>query len=420
MKKKAIVLSLFLLQCYCVTGGRTVFGMDGNPVVLLLSSLFIAILFISLLRKGKLETGSYKSDPGKKAIGFAAGVAAIGICIPAFSNLLSAYPNPGEISDVLPQIDALYTRYASGKFPYYPLEEFDWKPYPVYMPLNWLPLAISYYLKTDIRWTGIIAMAIANGIWGIFLWQRDATLVTKLISLLMPAIIILSFIGFSGMDIAVSLETLIAAYYIILAIGIANNNLLLITIGLILCLLSRYTMVFWLPLFGIIGFQQMALKKNIIMWLSVLAAILVIYIIPFYLKDPSILQQGIAYHNKCAVSEWTGHGNPPIAYIFSAGIYLGSYFKTILPGDNATQVFIMRSIQGLLMAVLNVWGIWYYRKHNGMYYPYYLVVMLYLFVLLFYLFSPMLFKYYHIVTLSLSAVLCSIMITQYQPEPSIK
>ncbi|MFN4246270.1 MAG: hypothetical protein ACK4EY_01025 [Flavipsychrobacter sp.] len=406
MKKVVIPVILLLLQCYVVVYGREWLGLDGNPAVLFILFLLVPLYYLSVLKKGEAPM-PVKPSVSNVLTGGILGLAALACTIPSLDKLFAEYNDPGKLSDVMTQLNALYERYTAGKFPYYPIEDYSWHPYPVYMPLNWLPLALSHIFHFDNRWIGALAMIVANGIWGIYVWRNKVNVIVKLLAISLPLFILIFYISYARMDIGVSMETLIAAYYMILAIGLLQKNIYMITIGLILCLLSRYTFVFWLPLFAIVYWQNIPRKTNIMMWGAVVLAVVVLYIIPFYMKDPTILKEGILYHNNCAVEEWDGYGEPPISYTFVPGIYFASYFKNLLPGNTPEQIYIMRVIQGSLMILLNIIGIVYYQRNKTRVdYSFYTLLMLFVFIMIFYMFSPLLYKYYHILTLSVSAMLC--------------
>ena len=143
------------------------------------------------------------------------------------------------------------------------------------------------------------------------------------------------------------------------------------------------------------------------MWGTIAASVMTFYIIPFYLKDPTILNKGIAYHNSCAISEWRGFGPEHASNTFAPGIYFGSYFKNLLPGNAEQKVYAMRTIQAGIMLLLNIAGLWYYQRNkHRIDYSFFTLLMLFVFLLFFYMFSPLLYKYYHLVTLSVSAILC--------------
>ncbi len=409
MKKALLIILLYILQCYIVMDGRELFGRDGNPFVLFIVSIIIPIWFLYQYKIADEEPISTALQ--HKLTGFIAGAAIIVLLIPFFKTLFAEFPDPASLSDVIPQLDTQYTRFMLGEQPYYPLPQFEWHPFPVYMPMHWLPLAIPYAMKIDVRWVGIICMAIANGFWGAFVWGKGSSIVQKTIVTLLPAIVLVGYLHYARLDIGISLETVIAAYYMILSIGLASKNIWLTTAGIILCLLSRYTLVFWLPLFAVLLWMNKPAKTSIIIWVSVIASILFIYIIPFYLKDPTILAKGVHYHNSCAIAEWEGFGDPDYLNTFGPGIYFAPYLKQLLPGTMEHRVFLARGIQALLMIGLVVWGILYYRKRRKAMGFYDLsLVMLYLIVLTFYMFSPLLFKYYYIALLCISAIVCGKML----------
>ncbi len=406
MKKVIIPVILLLLQCYVVVYGREWLGLDANPAVLFILFLLVPFYYLSVLKKGEAPVVKPLAA-NRLLIGGTIGIAAIAATIPWFDKLFAEYNNPGQLSDVITQLNALYERYTSGKFPYYPIEEYAWHPYPVYMPLNWFPLAVSHWLHFDNRWIGILSIMIANGVWGVYVWRNRVNITTKLLTICMPLFVLVFYINWGSMDISVSLETLIAAYYMILAVGLLQKNIYLITLGLILCVLSRYTLVFWLPLFAMIYWQNVPRKTNLMMWGTIAASVMIFYIIPFYLKDPTILNKGIAYHNSCAISEWRGFGPEHASNTFAPGIYFGSYFKNLLPGNAEQKVYAMRTIQAGIMLLLNIAGLWYYQRNkHRIDYSFFTLLMLFVFLLFFYMFSPLLYKYYHLVTLSVSAILC--------------
>jgi len=405
MGKRAayIAIILYILQCYTVADGKTLFGRDGTPFVLFFLSLCFPMWFLKSCKRPEKEPVSVTN----KSWGFITGIAGIGILVPSLSKMFAEFPDPGSYSDVIPQLDFLFTRFRQGLQPYEALPQLGWHPYPVYMPMHWLPLGIGYALHIDIRWVGILLLAFASGLWGRYVWQSTLSTVVKILLSLLPGIALYGYMLFARMDISVSLETIIAAYYLVLAAGLANRNIVLTTVGIILCLLSRYTMIFWLPLFAILLWMNKPLKTSIAVWASAAIAVILLYVVPFLAKDPQILAKGIAYHNHCAIAEWDLFDEKAGDFgTFAGGIYFAPYEWKLISGDAEHKVFVSRAIQATLMIGLVVWGLLYYRKNKERLSFYDMSLAgLYLTVLFFYMFSPLLYKYYYIVLLCLSAVL---------------
>jgi Gpi18-like mannosyltransferase len=173
-----------------------------------------------------------------------------------------------------------------------------------------------------------------------------------------------------------------------------RNHFLIIT-GLILCILSRYTLVFWLPLFAYIYFKEYDLKRNIVLWGSVAGSILLLYF-PFLLKDPTILAKGVAYHNQCAIG---------LLQFASDGVHFANFIDRNTQGDEGHTVMIIRIIQFFSMVLLNAFGIFMYHRFRNIHALDIAALFLYIIVLSFFLTSPMVFYYYYLVTFTLLGAL---------------
>jgi len=407
MLKKLITITLFFIQAYLIMMGRYSWK-ELNPFLILACTVLIFILYIdSQLDKKPLEIN--KSAPNR-LIGFGIGVLFMGIYLYVFRRMLWGYPDPGSISDILPQLETQYTRFIKGVSPYSSLDQFAWHPYPVYMPMHWLPLGIAYLFHFDVRLVGMIALVVVNGFWGSYIWVKQQNILLKIVAIFLPTYMVQAFWQWERVDLAVSMETLIAAYYLLLAVGLLSRNLVITTIAIILCLLSRYTLVFWLPLFIPLLFINEKKKHSIYIVASMVIAVLVFYIIPFNLKDPTILSKGIAYHNNCAISEWAIEG-----YTFKSHVYFAPFFAKILPGAAAQQIFLMRAIQAIIMIGLVILGFALYHKWKGRINFYDLCLgILYLVIFLFYIFGALTYTYYYATAIVLSAVLVAMVLLSKQ------
>ena len=404
MTRTLTALLLFVIQAWLVVKGLEVFGKDLNPFLLFADSMLLAIYFFYSILNGGTEV--VNSRP-KQLIGFVLGAFSIAALCWSLRSLFHEYPDAGQWSDVIPQLQTLYTRFANGTQPYHELEQYAWKPYPVYMPMHWLPVSIPLALGIDLRWVGILLVLISTGILAGWIWRNETNVPAKVLSLVLPSGVLLAYIREEPVGLGVSLETVVAAYYLLLAAGLASRNLVLTTTGTILCLLSRYTMVFWLPLFLVLLWFKVPKKTNVLVWLSIVLSVLLIYVLPFYANDPTILKNGLAYHNHCAVAEWVGMGDPPVSGTFEYGLYFAPYLKSLFTGDMTHRVFMDRVLQLLLMAGLTAVSLLMYRKWKHRMNIYDLGLgMLYLFMLFFYMFGPLLYAYYYIPLLMISAVMC--------------
>jgi hypothetical protein len=412
MKNQLLGLLLFVAQVYLTFWGVQYFGKDWSPVLLFVVSVGIAWCWLHLMLKKK-AIGQQESTPSpnwqKQAFGAFVGMLGMGLCYEELRKLFVKFPLPTPISDVLPQIETLYTRFVNGEFPYQLVDMGHYAPYPVYMPLHWLPIGISHFFEMDIRWSGYALLVAAGGVSGWFVFKQNRPLFQSILAALLPSVVLWGYILWGEADIPVSYELVIAAYYLVLASGLNGRDLGWVTTGLILCVLSRYTLVFWLPLFAILLWQNTSIRNNASIWLSVAVSVILLYFIPFFLKDPTILSKGISYHNGAAVDEWRGYSS---FWTMEQGIHFARHIKAATSGDATHQVFVARVIQAGAMLFLLFAGLWSWRRWRGRINFYDLsLLMLYCFLWFFYFFGPLTYRYYLIVPMMLSAAIVGRILT---------
>jgi hypothetical protein len=286
------------------------------------------------------------------------------------------------------------------------------------MPLHWLPVGLVEWSGIDVRWAGYIILSLVIAGYGYAVAiQNRSNWFSLALACFLPSLVIWAFMLFEPREISVSYELVIAGYYLLLGVALYSRSILWTTIAIILCLLSRYTLVFWLPVFALLLYRESSVRRNAALWISVIVAVLGLYVFPFLIKDPSILPEGLKYHNNAAIAEWQGYGDPPVSWSFEKGIYFAPHFKQILSGTMEHRVFITRIIQGSVMLLLCFGGIVGYRfMRRRMHWMEYCLVVLYCMVGFFYFLSPLAYSYYFMVPYMLSALLCARIMTYRQPE----
>jgi len=408
MQIKALALLLFVAQIYCTFYGVEYFTKYWSPLVLFLLSLGIAALFFRqhLLQKTPASPQPLRTlKPGLEAWWILGGMLSMLLGYEELRKLFVQYADPGQYSDVMPQLEAQYRRFVAGEMPYAPVDLGYNAPYPVYMPMHWLPIGISDMLVIDTRWSGYILLVLAAGVYGYQMGRQNGPVAARIAALLLPSLGLWGFILWGKLELPVSFELVVAAYYLVLAAGLLGRSLRWIAIGVSLCLLSRYTLIFWLPLLAYVLWREFPRAENFRLWGTVLASVLLLYIVPFYLRDPSIFSTGIKYHNDGAVAQWIGQGDPPVSWSMEKGIYFGINMKAHFPGDAVQQVFLVRVLQAGLMLALLAFGLWAYRRWKDRLDGFSLcIVLLYAVLGCFYFFSPMTFQYYLLVLFTVSAV----------------
>lgn len=376
------------------------------PYLLLFSTILLTVLYFRV--KLKTDTNILKSSTlkGEKLFGSFVGVLGIGLLFFVFYGILAAYPDSGQYSDVMPQIETLYHRFVNGEQPYQDVPFKFYSAYPVYMPLHWLPIGITDWMGIDARWVGYIFLLFSMLFLGRSLIKSTDNLPNQVMAIAIVVLPILAFFIFAAKDISLSLETVIAAYYLILVAGLIERNLTLITLGIILIILSRYTFIFWLPTLGYLFLRKLPFGKNMVMLGAVVLSIVFIYIIPFIAKDPSIFPKGIAYHQKAVFDEWRGYGNPSISYTMENGLNFAGNLKRTLSGPMEERAQFNRKIQaGMLLLTMFIGLLAYHTKLKRLNMFDFSLGMLYVFIMIFFIFSPLTYLYYLLVPMVLGAVL---------------
>jgi hypothetical protein len=406
--QKSILLLLFFLQLFLPFKGVAVLGIYWNPVLLLLVSLAVAGMYWYTLAQSPGQTQSAGMQSGRK--GFAGALIGLGsasLCYIDLQKVFAKFTPPGKVSDVLPQLEMLYSRFAQGEMPYTPVDVGTHVLYPVYMPFSWLPIGLAQLLGIDSRWAGFILFVLASGVYGYFVFRQNGPLVARVAAVVMPSFAVWAFTLSRQADIAVCFEMVIASYYLLVAAGLLGRNNLLVAAGIALCLLSRFTLVFWLPLFALLLWQNVPKRQNFLFWGAIAAAVLLFYVVPFLSKDPAILKKGMDYYNEATVLDWKGYGEPPVSWTIERGVHFAGIYRDNLGGEMAQRVQVARTVQAGVMLLLLLLGVWGYRRlRNRIHYADFGLLFLSLFLVCYYVFAPLTYRYYLLVPFTVSAVVC--------------
>ena len=400
------ILILFFVQVVLCVYGTLVFQKEANP---------FAIITVSALLTGwcwrVLNTANQQLHPSRPSailpwITALAGMLGLFTAYEEIRKIWVEYAEIGRNSDVLPQLKAQADLFFAGQFPYQPIPTIEYHPFPVYMPLHWAPVQVSNLAHIDVRWSGLILMLVAIGVSGYWLQKSHPAAPGKYTvpAMLLFTLPVWAFVLLDRTMFSLNLETVVAAWYILLAAGLASKNHVLIVIGLIGAVLSRYTLLFWLPLFAILLWLYAPKKYSFWVWGSVGAAVLFLFALPFWMKDPSIVAQIIGYYTHCSEGAWLR----PDEYTFLDGMSLNIHLRRWLPGTPEENIAYSHYPQIGLQLLLVGLGVFYYRRkwRDSLDIYTFSLLALTIMPILFYTFSPMLFKYYMLMPLCVSAVLC--------------
>ncbi len=314
------------------------------------------------------------------------------------ADVFTNFPVDPKSSDIIPSLEAYVRRLLNGDKVYAPIEFPGWSVNPTYFPLLWFPYTFSELLHIDYRWTAYLVFIIAIWLYNLKLVRHDIPYAEATFKALLPFLFLLAYVHYVEKVFGHAVELLPIGFYLILTLTIFNRSRLLIIVGIVLCLLSRYAFTFWLPVYLIVIWVEWGFKDVFKISLGVLAGVLLIYVFPFLLKDPTIFTKGLEYYGKTAEGQWQtqfwqAEGEKP--FHLKQGLSYAIYFYDYVDGEVFDRLAVNRKVHILACGITAfLIGLFYflYRK-KGLNPTIYLIISLKLYLIIFYGFFYVPFSY---------------------------
>jgi len=187
-------------------------------------------------------------------------------------------------ADMLPVIKIMNERFLHGEWKHvYDTIPGIWsESKPIYLPCMWLPFSPAIAFNFDLRWITVTALLI---VFIILITKSSFKKNWKYSLLLLTTVLIILWWLISADDqhgfISLTEEGIIVLFYVLLALALIAENILLISIATCLCMLSRYSGIGFVPAFFI--YLLLSKKKRQAIWFASIGLLfaLVFFIIPF-------------------------------------------------------------------------------------------------------------------------------------------
>ncbi|MBC8082020.1 MAG: hypothetical protein H7Z21_02310 [Hymenobacter sp.] len=281
--------------------------------------------------------------------------------------IIAATPINVFQSDIIPILQNYVSRFRSGEVVYRYITNLPYPLFPNHLPLQWLPYVPADQLGIDYRtWAlGIILLA-GFGAYLIFL-NRQA-LWWPLFGLLgvLPWLLLYRLIVTDQAMFAYTVELTIIAYYCLLAASIFVRSAWVQAASLVLCLLSRYSVVFWVPLFLWILWRETGRRHTMAVVLLTGLGIMLLYVVPFLSKDWTIFTHALSEYRIATLGEWSrtdAKGGGPF-HLF-AGLGFASFFYSYGTGDLAARISLLQKVHVLVSVgavAVGAFGYWGLRQ----------------------------------------------------------
>ena len=303
---RGLLVAAFLVELAMFTVGRGCLGPYVSPLVFGGAGLLLGGAGLGLLRDQPLRW--VRDARAVRRVGWI-GAAWLGGAVLVLSRQIrTVLDTPIDVhsSDVIPIVQAYVSRFRSGEVVYRYLTTLPYPLFPNHLPLQWLPYVPAQRLGFDFRWMSwFLLLGPGLGAYLLALWRRPGRWYSFGLRALVPALVLLLFNRTDGYMYALVLEPTIIAYYFVLAASVLSGRWWAQGLALALCLLSRYSVVFWVPLFLWMLWRQAGPRHTLLVTAIVAAGITGIYLVPFFLPDPTIFGHALAEYRVATLGEWS-------------------------------------------------------------------------------------------------------------------
>jgi len=431
---KKIQLLIFILFLFIEFGLQTFWLEEltiySRPIIyssLAFGYLFLGITFSKMDKTEKL----IKINLGIKKVNvlvYIITIVLIGILVVPiwqnYSEIMIKYEITPYQSDIIPSIQTYVQRLFSGETVYKVVHFPGYDLTPDYVSLTWLPYVFAEILGLDYRVFSLIIFFAFVLIYSFYLIKNNKN---NLIAYFIPIISFLFLyylILYSPSIFGRTLELTIAVFYMILTITVMNKNKLIIVIGILLCLLSRYALSFWLVSYLLILLFDRGIKDFVIINLYILIGILTIFI-PFISHDFNLFIDGLKYYSRVSINEWEFHGphgpnDKP--HTLSKGFGFAIYFYDYVVGTLRHKLQTLQVVHLIVSIIsgLSVYFIYLFNRIKFKDTKIFLIFALKFFLMIFYVFIQIPYDYLYIVPLFLTIPLLGELVNKEKIVINIK
>jgi hypothetical protein len=327
-----------------------------------------------------------------------------------------------HFSDIIPAVEILTRRLLSGQNPYdqNAMEPLLYHGPSNYLSMHWLPYSIAEYFHFDYR-TITFSIWCAGAMFIMIRSTRSCTFLHSLIALVLLSGTYMLIASQSDFIIGATIETMVAGYYMLFIGGLNSKNSFLAGLFIAVCLLSRYYVALWLPLWFFVLFVSGNRKQLTMTILSVIFFLLILYIIPFLSKDWSVPYSSFKNYENLPFHEWLNAcTNCKPGHLYNGTGFAYLFYERYLHTDLFTGYKLMKkAFYCAVFLSLFFLALWYWFKKKKINYTIFLLASfkIYLSVFLSFILIPYLY-------LMITGIFVSVAIfaeqASYKTEPRLK
>lgn len=401
----AFMLIAFLVEFIILISCNNHNDQSTTSVWLFICSMSLGILPIIFNKSLKKNTSSTKPSSWWF---FALFTSIVVLCIYFFKmqDLIKHCRIDEHVSDIIPTIMQEVHRFLHHEFVYTPIL-LDGYSYPSgYLPAVWFPFIAAETFHFDYRYIPFAIFALLMiGI--LLVYKKQISSLSTFLSLVMIPLSLELFIANNNSVPRFSVEVLIACYYVFLCLAITTKNYFLIGIAISLCLLSRYSLALWLPLYFIVLLINQDKKRLFKIIMVIIIAIALFYVIPFLSKEPSLVIRGLLNYSSAGDGEWRRiNQSTHLPEHLTHGLGFAYFFYVLKGIDIPTKIKYLQIVLLALIAIFLVsMSFIFYKYKNKLSTPIFLICSLKIYLSIFYTFIHIPYVYLYTVPLMVSSSL---------------
>ncbi|WP_375434662.1 hypothetical protein [uncultured Hymenobacter sp.] len=311
--------------------------------------------------------------------------------------VIAANPIDVAQSDVIPILQNYVGRFRSGEIVYRYITNLPYPLFPNHLPLQWLPYVPADKLSIDYRWWSLGILVLGGfGAYLAFLNRQALRWIHFVLLVGLPWLLLCFLIVTGSYMFSHTVEFTIIAYYCLLTASIFIRSAWLRAAALVLCLLSRYSVIFWVPLFLWILWRETGRRHAVAVALLTGLGIVLVYVVPFLSKDWTIFTHALNEYRVATLGEWTrtdatNEGGP--VHLFS-GLGFASFFYTYGHGEIADRISLLQKVHVLVsLAAVTVSGFVYWKLRRRVDYRVLALIALKFYLATFYAFLQIPYAY---------------------------
>jgi hypothetical protein len=337
-------------------------------------------------------------------------------------KITAAYPIQVALSDIIPALQVYVSRFLAGEQVYTPFtRELGYHGTPGYLPLQWMPYIPAHLLGMDYRWLAFGGFILGTAAYNYRLLRQERNLAALWCKALLPPLLLLAILITDPSTLGLTVETLIYGYYFLLMAALFSRSALWPAAGLLLCLLSRYALVLWVPLYLLLVFWQGPRRRALVISVGVLAGILLLYVVPFLSQDWGMFMRVQQEYSQLAVGEWSHleplaeTGDKP--YHLYKGLGAAASFYAFGTGSLLERIQLLKNFHFFFSGLVVVLaGILYLRSRLRIDYRLFALISLKIYLATFYHFIQV--PYLYLTALSVFASVFLVLFLPARPGPA--